>query len=99
MKRRIHVWNLICGALVLLGSTAYAQEKADKAPKGAAETPYLQMLKTAGSVPLLLLDTAERVWAMHVTSGSELYVRRGNAMVNSKHKGALLGCRWFDSSG
>ncbi len=88
MKRRTHYWNLVC-ALVLLGSTAYAQENADKAPKGIGEAPYLQMLRTGGSVPLLLLDTADRVWALQVTSGSQLFVRRGNAMVNSKNKGAL----------
>ncbi len=83
-----------CGALTVLlcASAVYAQENAPAAPKVApakAETPYMQMLKTAGSVPLLVLDTSDKVWSLQITSGSELYVRRGNLMVNSSNKGAL----------
>lgn len=52
-------------------------------------SPYQQALKAAGNVPLLLLDPSDKVWSLHVTSGSQLWVRQGNLMVNSSNRGAL----------
>jgi hypothetical protein len=68
---------------------AMAQEKAnDKAPEKPL-TPYLQMMQRAANVPLLLLNTEDKVWQLHVTSGSQLRVKKGNVMVNSSNRGAL----------
>lgn len=86
---------LLCGVV----STGLAQENAAKpaapapgAPAvapGAALSYHTQMLQAGGDVPLLLLDSSDKVWALHCTSGAQLYVRRGNMMVNSSHRGAF----------
>lgn len=92
MKRITYFGHAVSAMLTLFFlSAAYAQEKPPvaKAPEGKAETPYSQMLRTAGSVPLLVLDPSDKVWSLHITSGSQLVVRRGNVMVNSSNKGAL----------
>jgi hypothetical protein len=99
MKRFQRASGLSCGlyaiilSLTSMSSTCLAQENAAKPapakPEAAALSYHAQMLQAGGDVPLLLLDTSDKVWAMHVTSGSQLYVRRGNVMVNSSNKGAF----------
>ena len=54
-----------------------------------AATPYRVALSKAPTVPLLLVDPSEKVWALHITSGSKLSVLRGHAMVDSSHEKAL----------
>ena len=82
---------------LLFGSLAsgFAQENNDARPPAAAPgapaalSYHAQMLQAGGDVPLLLLDSSDKVWSLHVTSGAQLYVRRGNLMINSSHRGAF----------
>jgi hypothetical protein len=54
-----------------------------------ADVPYRVALSKAPTIPLLLLDPTEKVWALQVTSGSKLSVLNGHAMVDSSHDKAL----------
>jgi hypothetical protein len=79
-------------AEVTSAATAAQSGAATSAEKSAvADTapPYKVALSKAPTMPLLLLDPSEKVWALHITSGSRLSVLRGDAMVDSSHDKAL----------
>jgi hypothetical protein len=71
--------------------SAKAEESAvvEKPAAVDAGVPYRVALSKAPTIPLLLLDPTERVWALQITSGSKLLVQRGHAMVDSSHEKAL----------
>src|SRR5688500_4422582 len=88
------------GVLLLgLVSMGFAQENKEAKPAAPGAPPaaapgaplsyHAQMLQAGGDVPLLLLDSSDKVWSLHITSGAQLFVRRGNLMVNSSNKGAF----------
>jgi hypothetical protein len=69
------------------GESAVAEKPA--AADANTASPYRVALSKAPTIPLLLLDPTERVWALQVTSGSKLSVLQGHAMVDSSHDKAL----------